>query len=98
VDFRFFRRLRISCGGSLVEDFEYNRTHQMFEKLTSAHNRDNNDIMGFGYRSDSIQPGTAQSVTSLPGIAKGDRQTVSFKLCSGLLNQSKMLPLKYRVI
>ena len=27
----FFRRCRISCGGSLVEDFEYNRTHQMFE-------------------------------------------------------------------
>ena len=91
----FFTRLRISAGGSLVEDFQYNRTHQMFEKLTSSHNRENNDIQGFGYRSDTVPPGTAHTTATLPGIAGGSHQTVGFKLCSGLMSQSKMLPLKY---
>ena len=31
----FFRRMRISANGPLLEDFDYNRTHQMFEMLTS---------------------------------------------------------------
>ena len=26
----FFRRIRILCGGQLIEDFDYNRTHEMF--------------------------------------------------------------------
>ena len=92
----FFRRLRISANGAMLEDInDYNRIHQMFEMLTSVHNRDNGDISGFGYRSDSVAPGDNQSLTSLPGIAQGSYQTVSMKLCSGILNQSKMLPLKY---
>ena len=91
----FIRRLRISAGGNLVEDFDYNRTHQMFEILTSTHNRDNNDIMGFGYRSDTVSQLSSHSAVTLPGIAGTQSQTVGFKLCSGLLSQSKMLPLKY---
>ena len=91
----FFRRLRISAGGSLIEDIDmYNRTHQMFEMLTSKSNRDNSDIEGFGYRSDSQDPDTTHGNWSLPGVGQGSHQTVGFKLCSGLLNQSKMLPLK----
>ena len=73
----------------------YNRTHQMFEMLTSKSNRDNSDIEGFGYRSDSQNPDITHHNSSLPGIEEGSHQTVGFKLCSGLLNQSKMLPLKY---
>jgi hypothetical protein len=92
----FFRRLRISAGGSLIEDIDmYNRTHQMFEMLTSKSNRDNSDIEGFGYRSDTTEPDTTHGNWSLPGVGQGSHQTVGFKLCSGLLNQSKMLPLKY---
>ena len=91
----FIRRCRISANGALVEDFDYNRTHQMFEMLTSGHNRDNGDIEGFGYRSDSVEPGVTQTEALLPGIAGGSSQTVGMKLCSGLMNQSKMLPLKY---
>jgi hypothetical protein len=95
----FFRRIRIMCQGTLIEDFDYNRTHQMFEMLTSGHNRDNDDIEGFGYRSDSVQPGVAHSATTLPGIAGGGAsQTVGFKILSGIFNQSKMLPLKYMPI
>ena len=91
----FFRRLRISANGALIEDFDYNRTHQMFEMLTSGHNRDNGDIEGFGYRSDTVAPGTARTVTNLPGIAGGSSQTIGMQLCSGLMRQSKLLPLKY---
>ena len=91
----FFRRLRISAGGALVEDFDYNRTHQMFEILTSNHNRDNNDIMGFGYRADTVSQLVDHTEDTLPGIPSGSSQTVGFKLCSGLMSQSKMLPLKY---
>ena len=87
--------MRISCGGALVEDFDYNRTHQMFEMLTAADNRNNDMIEGFGYRSDSIEPNASLTTGDAPGIAPTHYQTVGMKLCSGLMNQSKMLPLKY---
>ena len=90
----FFRRMRISCAGSLLEDFDYNRTHQMFEMLTAADNRNNDMIEGFGYRSDTKEPNAALTTGDAPGIPSNDYQTVGFKLCSGLMNQSKMLPLK----
>ena len=93
--YSFFRRLRITANGALLEDFEYNRTHQMFESLTSVHNRDNGDIEGFGYRSDTVAPDVAHTTSTLPGIMGGSYQTVGFKLCSGIMNQSKLLPLKY---
>ena len=96
--YSFFRRLRITANGALVEDVsDYNRVHQMFEVLTSVHNRDNDDIEGFGYRSDTVAPGVAhtEATGTLPGIAGQSHQTVSFKLCSGLFSQPKMIPLKY---
>ena len=93
--YSFFRRLRVSANGALLEDFDYNRAHQMFESLTSVHNRDNDDIEGFGYRSDTVAPDVADDETTLPGIAGGSYQTVGFKLLSGIFNQPKMLPLKY---
>ena len=60
--YSFFRRLRITANGALVEDIsDYNRVHQMFEVLTSEQNRDNDSIEGFGYRSDTVQPGVAHT-------------------------------------
>ena len=92
----FFRRIRIMCQGTLIEDYDYNRTHEMFEVLTSVHNRDNDDIENFGYRADTVAPGVAHTTSTLPGIkGAGGYQTIGFKLCSGILNQPKMLPLKY---
>ena len=91
----FFRRIRIMCQGTLIEDFDYNRTCEMFEVLTSLHNRDNDDIENFGYRADTVPPGTLHTEDTLPGISGSSYQTVGMKLCSGLLNQPKMLPLKY---
>jgi hypothetical protein len=100
--YSFFRRLRISVGGCLVEDIsEYSRVHHMFEMLTSVHNRDNDDIEGFGHRSDAgdgSDPNFDHTLTSLTGIDAQSYQTVGFKLCSGLFNQAKMLPLKYAPI
>jgi len=83
------------CQGTLIEDFDYNRTCEMFEVLTSVHNRDNDDIENFGYRADTVQPDVSHTLTDLPGIPGSSHQTVGMKLCSGLLNQPKMLPLKY---
>ena len=62
----FFRRMRISCAGSLLEDFDYNRTHQMFEMLTAADNRNNDMIEGFGYRSDTKEPNAAPDYRRCP--------------------------------
>ena len=67
----------------------------MFEVLTSVHDKDNDDIEDFPYRADTVPPGTAHTTSTLPGIAGSSYQTVGFKLCSGILNQPKMLPLKY---
>ena len=79
----------------MLEDIsDYNRLHQMFESMTSVHNRDNTDIEGFGYRSDTVAPGVDHSTSSLPGITGDRSQAVGFKLLSGIFNQSKMLPLK----
>ena len=91
----FFRRMRVMCQGTLIEDFDYNRTCEMFEVLTSLHNRDNDDIENFGYRADTLPPGENHTTNTLPGIPGQSYQTVGMKLCSGLLNQPKMLPLKY---
>ena len=94
----FFRRLRISANNALLEDIsEYNKLHQMFEMLTSVHNRDNDDIEGFGYRSDTVAPGVAhtEATGTLPGIAGQSSQAVGFKLCSGIFSQPKFIPLKY---
>ena len=65
----FFRRIRIMCQGSLIEDFDYNRTHEMFQVLTSAHNRENDDIENIGYRADTVAPNGSHTTSTLPGIA-----------------------------
>ena len=44
----FFRRMRIMCQGTLIEDSDYNRTCEMFEVLTSVHNRDNLKTLDIG--------------------------------------------------
>ena len=49
----FFRRMRLLCGGTIVEDIDqYNRIHEMFHILTNRHNRDLDDVTGFEMRWD----------------------------------------------
>ena len=91
----FFRRMRVLCGGQVVEDFDYNRTHEMMAQLHSEDTRDNDDIEAFGYRYDNANNAGDASTASLPGIAGGSVRRVSFKLLSGLFNQPKWLPIRY---
>ena len=49
----FFRRMRVLCGGTIVEDIDqYNRIHEMFHIMTNRHNRDLDDVTGFEMRWD----------------------------------------------
>ena len=49
----FFRRLRILCGGAVIEDIlQYGRTHEMFESMMNENVRSNLSIENFGYRWD----------------------------------------------
>ena len=88
----FWRRIRVLCGGQVVEDFDLNRTQEMMQLLHSESTRDNDDVEGIGYRANTRE---APSTLALPGIAGGEARRVSFRLLSGLLSQPKWLPIRY---
>lgn len=93
----FFRRMRILCGGQVIEDIDnYNRTHQMMHLLTAKHSRENDFAEAFGQEFDmaSVLVGGV-TPSNFRGIAAGEYQTAMFKPLSGLLNQSKYLPIRY---
>ena len=93
----FFRRMRILCGGQVVEDIDnYNRVHQMFTILNAKDANINERAEAFGQQFDNHQ--TAFDRNTVAGIAPGEAQTVLFKPCSGLFNQPKMLPIRYMPI
>ena len=91
----FFRRMRILAAGQLVEDIDnYNRIHEMMSTLTSADSRNNQAAEAFGTHWDT---GTGTYTTG-NGIAGSTASSVLFKPLSGLLNQNKMLPIRYAPI
>jgi len=95
----FFRRLRVLCGGQLIEDIDYySRVHEMFHNFQSVNTRANDSIEGFaGTEYDlNLTPNTAN--TGLCWIAPGTSMTVLFRPLSGLLNQDKFLPIRYAPI
>ena len=86
----FFRRMRVLCQGQVVEDCDsYNRVCEMFNLFQSTANRKNDAIEGARTWHDA---GGAET------LAHSKKRTMSMKLCSGLLNQSKMLPIRYAPI
>jgi hypothetical protein len=135
----FFRRLRVLCGGQILEDIDlYNRVHELFDTLKSKHSRTNEAVEGFGMLFDETQfekwttrlngpdpsilgafqgtyyadPGTGRLLTraadiagmvNYPGYCADDfrgiparqSQRVLFKPLSGILSQSKFLPIRY---
>ena len=107
----FFRRLRVICQGQVIEDIDgYNLVHQMFDVLQSKHVRENQDVEGFGIRFDSDYGKNlidnplikdSGSVVDIPfmvhylSIQPGKSKTVSFTPLSGIISQSKLIPLKY---
>jgi hypothetical protein len=92
----FFRRMRVLCGGQVIEDIDnYNRTHEMMHTLIAPDSRVQDMAEAFGqqYRiHGNIAP---LDVTNFKGIDVGDHQTCMFKPLSGLLNQPKYLPIRY---
>ena len=93
----FFRRMRILCGGQVVEDIDnYNRVHQMFTILNAKDANINERAEAFGQQFDNHQ--TTFDRNNVTGITPGEAQTVLFKPCSGLFNQPKMLPIRYMPI
>jgi hypothetical protein len=87
----FFRRLRIAVRGTIIEDIDnFNRVSEMFHILQSPTSRLNDGIEGFGYDKHIYD---MHDTTTHRGIS--DFQTVMFKPLSGLLSQTKYLPLRY---
>ena len=83
----FFRRMRVVCNGQIVEDIDdYNRVCEMFNLLQSSSVRANDEIEGVS-RWDGGMP--------VETLVAGKSRKVGMKLCSGLLNQTKMLPIRY---
>ena len=106
----FFRRMRVLCGGQLIEDIDYyNRVHEMFHNFQSRDVRINDMIEGFGNNSTLAQddynqvhpPYTALNADQWNlghGIPQGASEFVCFRPLSGLIGQGKMLPLRYAPI
>jgi hypothetical protein len=90
----FFRRMRVICGGQIVEDIDnYNRLHEMYHMMKPTEKRLNDAIEGFGVtETEFINIDAADSPSSL---AAGETQTVCFTPLSGLLSQDKFLPIRY---
>ena len=91
----FFRRMRILCGGQIIEDIDnYNRTHEMISMMYSDERRDNDDIEGFEQRiKDPAFEGIEAEVYT--GILGNNKKVVGFKLLAGIFEQTKYLPLRY---
>jgi hypothetical protein len=87
----FFRRMRISIRGIIVEHIDqYNRLSQMCSLFQSEGSCKHEKCEGFRYN-DSIE--NMDTDNELGGIAAS--QTVMFKPLSGFFSQAKFLPLAY---
>jgi hypothetical protein len=94
----FFKRMRVLCNGQIVEDIDdYNRVHEMFSTLKPLESRINDSAESFGSIWDigDYERKITVNSTNLPGIEPEDYKTVLFKPLSGLLMQSKYIPLRY---
>jgi hypothetical protein len=99
----FFRRLRILCGGIVVEDIDmYNRVYNMVHTLLPFERRMNDYAEGFGlaegfgssYNSRLINRGIGfEAGNESPTVH--DNRVVLFPLLCGVFNQSKFLPLRF---
>jgi hypothetical protein len=93
----FFRRMRLLAGNQVVEDIDqYNRVHEMFSIMTASDSRVNTNAEAFGTDWDTNGKHiTVLDPSIVTGIESAQGQTVLFKPLFGLLNQNKMIPLRY---
>jgi len=99
----FFRRLRILCGGIVIQDIDfYNRVYNMVHTLLPFERRMNDYAEGFGlseaygsYYNDRMKDKGLgfDAGNELPIVRKD--HVVLFPLLCGLFNQPKMLPLRF---
>jgi hypothetical protein len=90
--YAFFRRLRITMRGVVIEDIaDFNRVSEMFDILSPVNHRINTRIEGFG------QNWTNDDQIEDPNLIAGIhvRQTVCFKPLCGILAQTKFIPLRF---
>ena len=89
----FFQRLRVLCGGTIVEDItDFARTQEMFTLLMAKDSKVNLDAEGFWI--DPFNYNTAKTELNFPGIPEGQSQTIMLTPLSGLLSQQKYGPIK----
>ena len=96
----FFRRMRILAAGQLVEDIDqYNRIHEMMSVLIASESRDNDAAEAIGQVWDDRQWFNGGiNFNNWLGIGSQDYITVLFKPLSGILNQNKLMPLRFAPI
>jgi hypothetical protein len=87
----FFRRLRLTMRGVVIEDImDYSRVSEMFDILSAPQVRLNAQAEGFGHNTDNKN---ITDPNDLLGIR--NQMTVCFKPLSGILMQSKYIPIRY---
>ena len=87
----FFRRLRITMRGVVIEDImEYNRVHEMFDILCPPQTRMNTAAQGFGHNNNNRYLDDPNELLGIDAT-----MTVCFKPLSGILMQSNLIPLRY---
>ena len=93
----FFRRMRILAAGQLVEDIDqYNRIHEMMQILIAGESRDNDAAEAMGYVWDDHKWfDNGITAANWIGVPAQDYVTVLFKPLSGVLNQNKLIPLRF---
>ena len=95
----FFRRLRVLCGGQLLEDIDYyNRVHEMFHNFQSTYTRRNDNTEGFLADQYNLSTNYLTTTAGASIAGAGGYMTVAFRPLSGLINQDKMLPIRYAPI
>ena len=96
----FFSRMRVMMGSTIVEDIQdYARLHQMFNLLISKNSKTNLAAEGFGLPAYDYKTVVADGSEDLwPGINGKDAQMIMFTPLSGILAQSKYIPLRYAPI
>ena len=106
----FRRMRVLCQGQTIEDIDIYNRVHNMFHRLSAKHVKDNEAVEGFEWTVDDdlFDPNISISAVNTTGqmvlnwmnnpkptgLGANESKIVSFKPLAGILNQSKLLPLK----
>ena len=96
----FFYRMRILAHQTIIEDWSYyNRIYNTIHALLPAEKKFNDYCLGFGFNDDVVANTYSnvnfESTNTPPQVDAGKSRVVQFNLFSGLLSQTKYIPLHY---